>query len=58
MAELRQRFGDRVQPTLHRGDRGVFDVLADGKKIFSKHEVGRFPALGEVADAIEEALDG
>jgi len=38
--------------------KGVFDVLADGKKIFSKHEVGRFPALGEVADAIEEALDG
>lgn len=56
MAELTTRFGDRVNCSLHRGDRGVFDVLADGKKIFSKDEVGRFPALGEIADSLEDIL--
>lgn len=56
MAELQQRFGDKVQCTLHRGDRGVFDVFADGKKIFSKDVTGRFPIVGEVADEIEELL--
>ena len=56
MAELTQRFGDQVRCTLHKGDRGVFDVLADGKSVFSKHEVGRFPIIGEVADAIQELL--
>lgn len=58
MAELQARFGDRVRCTLHRGDRGVFDVLADGRKIFSKYEVGRFPQRGEVGDQIEALLRG
>lgn len=56
MAELRERFGDKLRITLHKGDRGIFDVLAGGTRLFSKHEAGRFPALGEVADAIEELL--
>lgn len=56
MAELTVRYGDRVNCNLHRGDRGVFDVLADGKKIFSKDDVGRFPQLGEVAEALDEIL--
>lgn len=56
MAELTVRYGDRVNCNLHRGDRGVFDVLADGNKIFSKDDVGRFPQLGEVAEALDEIL--
>lgn len=56
MAELKQRFGERVACTLTRGDRGVFEVTADGRNIFSKVQTGRFPALGEVADEIEDLL--
>lgn len=56
MAELEQRFGEQIHCTLHKGDRGVFDVLADGQPVFRKHSVGRFPIVGEVADAIAERL--
>ncbi len=30
------------------GDRGVFDVTADGEKIFSKHKSHRFPEHAEI----------
>lgn len=56
MAELQARFGDRVRCTLHRGDRGVFDVLADGTKIYSKDQTGRFPKRGEIGDLIDDLL--
>jgi selenoprotein W-related protein len=31
---------------------GVFEVTVDGKTIFSKRSLGRFPADGEVLDLI------
>jgi len=31
------------------GGRGQFDVVADGRPVFSKHERGRFPEDGEIA---------
>ena len=37
-----------------RGSGGIFDVKADGKLIFSKHERGRFPDSGEVEGAIRK----
>ena len=30
------------------GGRGQYDVSADGRPVFSKHELGRFPEDGEV----------
>jgi predicted Rdx family selenoprotein len=33
------------------GKTGQFDVIADGKLIFSKAESGRFPVDGEVEQA-------
>jgi predicted Rdx family selenoprotein len=30
------------------GERGVFDVVADGETIFSKHQSHRFPAAAEI----------
>ncbi|TET42484.1 MAG: SelT/SelW/SelH family protein [Dehalococcoidia bacterium] len=45
-AELRKAF--RVEPRLIPGSNGVFDVLVDGKLVFSKYETGRFPDPGEV----------
>ena len=34
------------------GDKGIFDVAADGKLVFSKHRAGRFPEPGEVVAAL------
>ena len=51
-ASLKQRFG--VEAELIRGKGGVFDVQVDGKLVFSKHEMGRFPEPGEVERAIAE----
>lgn len=40
------------QIVLIPGGGGVFDVRLDGDLVFSKHEAGRFPNFGEIADAI------
>ncbi|MDC0670443.1 Rdx family protein [Nannocystis radixulma] len=56
VADLQARFGDKVTCQVHRGDRGVFDVVADGDKIFSKDQLGRFPKRGEVGDMIAPLL--
>jgi selenoprotein W-related protein len=42
-----QRFPD-AQIELIEGSGGVFEVLAEGKKIFSKKQVGRFPEMNEI----------
>ncbi len=49
-AAIQQRLG--VSPRLVEGQGGVFDVKADGKLIYSKHEAGRFPEDREVLDAL------
>lgn len=41
-----------VEPELIKGGGGIFDVAADGKLVFSKHESGRFPEADEVIRAI------
>jgi selenoprotein W-related protein len=41
-----------ITADLVRGDRGAFDVLVDGKLIFSKHATGRFPDHAEIVAAI------
>ncbi len=35
-----------------KGGAGVFDVVADGKLVFSKHAAGRFPEEAEVVEAL------
>ena len=37
-----------MKPTLIEGKGGIFDVEVDGKLIFSKKKVGRFPEKGEI----------
>jgi predicted Rdx family selenoprotein len=37
---------------LVKGDNGVFDVVADGKLLFSKHARGRFPEDTEILAAL------
>ena len=50
--ELKQHFGTHV--TVERGHSGIYDVMLDGRNIFSKHELGRFPEDGEIVEIIEE----
>ena len=38
---------------LIEGAGGVFDVHVDGKQIWSKHDIGRFPEDKEVLDKIK-----
>jgi selenoprotein W-related protein len=49
---LKQALG--IQAQLIPGSGGVFDVVVDGKKVFSKHEKGRFPEPGEVVQALKK----
>ena len=35
-----------------KGDNGIFDVVADGGLVFSKHAEGRFPEEAEVLEAL------
>ena len=43
-----------VEPKLERGGGGVFDVLVDGRLLFSKHAQGRFPQEQEVLDQLPD----
>ena len=49
-AELDKALG--VKTELIQGRGGVFDVVVDGKKVFSKHDLDRFPEDGEVLGLI------
>jgi len=49
-AALKKELG--VQAELIEGDKGIFDVVADGKLIFSKDSKGRFPQDDEIVSAL------
>jgi selT/selW/selH-like putative selenoprotein len=49
-AAIKRAFG--IQPDLVRGSGGVFDVVADGEKVFSKWEANRFPTNQEILTAL------
>jgi len=44
--KIKQQAGVKAQ--LIKGGGGVFDVVVDGRKIFSKREAGRFPESDEI----------
>ncbi len=39
---------------LEKGGGGVFDVIVDGKLLFSKHTEGRFPQESEILDKLPD----
>jgi len=43
-----------VSADLKKGSNGVFDVVADGKLVYSKHRTGRFPEAPEVLEALRK----
>lgn len=50
--ELQKAFDSKA--TLIPGRGGIFDVIVDGIKVFSKHDLGRFPEPGEVVAKIKQ----
>ena len=44
-----------VEVTLTRGSGGQFEIVLDGTLIYSKKQLGRFPAPGEVVGLIPAA---
>lgn len=50
-AELKSALG--VDAELIAGSNGIFNVIVDGKKIFSRHESGRFPDDGEIVSLLK-----
>ena len=47
-----------LEAELVRGERGVFDVDVNGRRVFSKHSAHRFPDAAEIIDAVTHARDG
>ena len=54
-AELVDQLGVDVE--LIRGGGGVFDVVANGQLIFSKHKENRFPETSEIFTFLSELPD-
>lgn len=55
--DLRARFGERLRIELVEGGRGIFDVRAHDKLVFSKHQARRFPQPGEVEALVQAQLE-
>jgi len=53
-AEISAKLG--VTPELLRGDNGVFDVVADGNLIYSKHREGRFPEPAAILQILRKSI--
>jgi selenoprotein W-related protein len=51
---LKQELG--IDAQLIKGRGGIFDVVADGKLVYSKHATGRFPEEDEVVEAIRSLI--
>jgi selT/selW/selH-like putative selenoprotein len=51
-AELKESFD--VETELLSGERGDFEVIVDGEKVFSKKKLSRFPEPGEVTQLIRQ----
>ena len=50
--EIKRSF--QVDEKLIRSGGGVFEVIVDGKQIFSKKRSGRFPDLNEIVNLIKD----
>ncbi len=49
--ELKQKYNAEIE--LIAGSNGVYDITVDGKMIFSKSAIGRFPDSNEIASKIK-----
>jgi selT/selW/selH-like putative selenoprotein len=49
---IRRAHGEAIDVDVVRGSGGIFDVVIDGEKVFSKHTEGRFPKNEEILTEI------
>jgi selT/selW/selH-like putative selenoprotein len=54
-ATLQQELG--IHADLVKGERGAFEIVADGTLVFSKHAQGRFPEDREIVDPLRRMLN-
>ncbi len=54
MDAIRQVHGDSIEVEVVRGSGGIFDVVIDGEKVFSKWDENRFPKNQEILNVIAE----
>jgi len=54
LAALKEKFG--VKAKLIAGGGGIFEVSLDGKVVFDKFSMGRFPENQEVVDQINAII--
>jgi selenoprotein W-related protein len=52
--ELYTTFGRDIEVELIAGSGGVYEITVDGKTVFSKKQLGRFPDEGEIVVLIRE----
>ena len=50
---MRQALGDEVETELIPGSGGVYEIAVDGRTIFSKKQLNRFPEEGEILRLIK-----
>lgn len=53
-AEIKKELG--INSVIVRGSGGIFVVSVENKKIFSKHDEGRFPTEREIIDTLRAML--
>jgi len=46
----------KLTVALKPSDNGIFDIVLDGKLIFSRKQVGRFPTIEEIKSQIDPKL--
>ncbi len=46
----------RMNLTLKPADQGIFDVVVDGKLVFSRRQVGRFPTMDDIKQFMDPKL--
>ncbi|MCI5146579.1 MAG: hypothetical protein D3923_13890 [Candidatus Electrothrix sp. AR3] len=52
--ELKRVFGPQTEVELIPGSGGVYTVCADGRQVFSKTEISRFPRDGEIVALLKK----
>ena len=50
---MKEEFGPGIEVELIPGSGGVYTVCADGRQVFAKKEVNRFPDEGEIIHLLQ-----
>ena len=48
--------GDIAELSLQPGTGGIFEVIADGQRVWSRKEAGRFPEITELKQCVHDVV--